>query len=185
MISGPQGLYYIEAKAPAPITEDVCKLMVQALLADRFKMAVHKEAREMPVYALVVGKNGLKTQKASESESVSGVSFVTNGKPLGVARGASKSQQQGPAGWTMDFLVDMLTAPAGRPVFNKTGLEGIYRINLSFSTSNATSADFQPPPETGPDIRTALEEQMGLKLEPMRAPVEVVVIDHFEKPSAN
>ncbi len=84
----------------------------------------------------------------------------------------------------MDFLVDMLGASAGRPVVNQTGLEGLYRINLAFSTT-AVLTDVKIEQESGPDIRTALAEQMGLRLEPMRAPVEMLIIDHIEKPDAN
>jgi uncharacterized protein (TIGR03435 family) len=80
----------------------------------------------------------------------------------------------------------MLGAPAGRPVVDQTGLGGLYRINLAFSTTNAVLTDVKPSQEFGPDIRTALEEeQMGLRLEPMRAPVEMRIIDHVEKPDAN
>jgi uncharacterized protein (TIGR03435 family) len=80
MISGPQGLYAIEAKASNPTSDDMCKHMVQALLKDRFKLATHAEAREIPVYALMVAKKGPHMERASESTGKTGVRFVVNGR---------------------------------------------------------------------------------------------------------
>jgi uncharacterized protein (TIGR03435 family) len=179
-----KGLYGIEAKASGPVTEDVCKLMVQALLAERFKMVAHREQMETSVFALMVGKNGLKTQKASESDTASGINVIINGNPLGVAVGASKDGR--PRGWSMEFLADFLgIAQLGRPIVDRTGLEGLYKINLNFSISYPANPNYEPPPGAGPDIRTALQEQMGLRLESTKAPIEMVVIDHIEKPDAN
>jgi uncharacterized protein (TIGR03435 family) len=178
------GLYAIEAKAAAPVTEEVCKLMVRRLLADRFKMVTHRESREIAVYALVVAKKGLKTHRAPDDDIIPGIRFTVNGNPLGVAVGATKNDR--PPGWSMDRLVDMLAmAQLGRPLVDRTGLEGLYKIDLNFSTSFPQQPGYVPPPGTGPDIKTALEEQMGLTLEPAKAPIEMLIIDHMEKPDAN
>jgi uncharacterized protein (TIGR03435 family) len=179
-----KGLYAIEAKASSPVTEDVCKLMVQMLLADRYKMVTHREQRETAVFALMAGKNGLKAEKASASGTTPGIHVIINGNPLGVAAGASKDDR--PRGWSMEFLADFLgIAQLGRPVVDRTGVEGLYKINLNFSVSYPANPNYEPPPGAGPDIRTALQEQMGLRLESTKAPIEMVVIDHIEKPDAN
>jgi uncharacterized protein (TIGR03435 family) len=175
------GLYAIEAKASGPVTEDVCKLMAQTLMLDRFKMVVHRESREMPVYALMVAKKGPKLKIASDSDST-GNKIVVNGRPMGTPVGTPADFK--PPGWSMDTLADFLRIGVDRPVVNRTGLEGLYRINFDFSTSNP-NPNYEPPPGAGPDVKTALEEQMGLTLESAKAPVQMLVIDHMEKPDAN
>ncbi len=81
-----KGLYSIEAKASGPVAEAQCKLMVQLLLADRYKMVTHRDQREIPVYALVVGKNGPKLKKALDTDST-GNNIILNGNPMGIAAG--------------------------------------------------------------------------------------------------
>jgi uncharacterized protein (TIGR03435 family) len=185
MMRDTTGLYAIEGRASGPVTEDVCMFMVQSLLRDRFKMAVHHESREMPVYALVVGKKGLKTRKASDSDTTPGINVKVMGNPLGVPAGTPKDYKP-PTGWSMANLADFLgIAQLGRPVIDRTGLEGLYRISLDFSISFPQQPDFVPPQGFGPDIKTALEEQMGLTLESAKAPIEMLIIDHIEKPDAN
>jgi uncharacterized protein (TIGR03435 family) len=173
------GLYRIEAAAPHPVTDAECKQMVQQLLKDRYKMTAHRELRETPVYALVVARNGPKMAKADENP---GVRVVVNGNPLGIAAGTPKDFKD-PSGWSMDRLADFLPIGVDRPVINRTGLEGLYKINLSFSRQGANPDNL--PPEAGPEVMTALPEQLGLRLESAKAPVEMVVIDHIEKPDAN
>jgi uncharacterized protein (TIGR03435 family) len=85
----------------------------------------------------------------------------------------------------MNDLADFLAGAVDRPVLERTGLEGLYRVTLNFSQSPRGALDSEPPPGAGPDIRTALEEQMGLRLESTKASIEMVIIDHIEKPSAN
>jgi uncharacterized protein (TIGR03435 family) len=87
-------------------------------------------------------------------------------------------------GWSMTNLADFLRIAVERPVIDRTGVDGNYRINLNFSISNL-GATTEPPAGAGPDIRTALQEQLGLRLEATQAPVEMVIIDHIEKPSEN
>jgi uncharacterized protein (TIGR03435 family) len=173
------GLYHIDAVASRPVTEAECKAMVQQLLKDRYKMVAHREARETPVYALVVAKNGPKMVKADEN---AGIRVIVNGNPMGIAAGTPKDLEA-PSGWSMDRLAVLLHNGVDRPVFNRTGLDGLYKIDLSFSRQNANPANL--PPEAGPEVMTALPEQLGLRLEAVRAPIEMVVIDHIEKPDAN
>ncbi len=175
----PPGLYRIDAVASHPVTDAECKVMVQQLLKDRYKMVAHRESREIPVYALVAAKNGPKMAKADGNP---GVRVVINGRPLGIAAGTPKDMEA-PSGWSMDRLAEFLRIGVDRPVINRTGLEGLYKIDLSFSRPGANPANL--PPEAGPEVMTALPEQLGLRLESVRAPVEMVVIDHIEKPDAN
>ena len=168
-------------KQLGPVTEDVCKLMAQTLMGERFKMVAHRESREMPVYALVVAKKGPKLKLASEEDST-GNRIVMNGRPMGTPAGTPKDFKA--PGWSMENLVDFLRIAVDRPVVNRTGLDGLYRINLNFSISNP-NPNYEPPPDAGPDAKTALEEQMGLTLESAKAPVETLIIDRLEKPDAN
>jgi uncharacterized protein (TIGR03435 family) len=131
------------------------------------------------VYALVVAKNGPKMAKADEAP---GIRVVINGNSMGIPAGTPKDFK-GPTGWSMDHLADIVRLGVDRPVINRTGLEGLYKINLSFSSLGVSPADL--PPEAGPEVMTALPEQLGLRLESAKAPIEMVVIEHIEKPDAN
>ena len=142
-------------------------------------MTAHRELRETAVYALVVAKNGPKMAKADENP---GIRVIVNGSPLGIAAGTAKDFK-GPSGWSMNRLADFLRIGVDRPVINRTGLEGLCKINLSFSSQGVNPASL--PPEAGPEAMTALPEQWGLRLESVRAPIEMVMIDHIEKPDAN
>jgi len=137
--------------------------MTQALLADRFKLAVHREMRDQPVYELVVAKGGLKLKPAGAGKS--GVRKERGHLELHDASMAKLiSFLYFPPPYERQTIVD-------RPVFDKTDLNGTYDISLDWD------------PDTGPSIFAALEEQTGLKLEPRKAPVEFIVIDHVEKPA--
>jgi uncharacterized protein (TIGR03435 family) len=138
--------------------------MVQALLADRFRLVVHRETRELPVYVLVVAKGGAKLQEAK------------GGAHFGGSRGEITDQ-----GASIATLADQLSRVVGRPVVDKTGLAGRFDLTLKWTPeSGAPQAD-----SDGPSIFTAIQEQLGLKLESAKAPVPVLVIDHVEMPSAN
>jgi uncharacterized protein (TIGR03435 family) len=135
-------------------------LMEQSLLADRFKLKVHFETREQPAYALVVAKGGAKLTPAKEGEHSQ--------------LSSSSTDTSGTAVTLDDFVRSPLLRPEGRIVINQTGLTGAY--------------DFTVKAEPGPDppsFFTLIEEQLGLKLVPTKAPVEVIVIDHIEKPTEN
>ncbi len=164
----------IEAKAEGPLSEDQCKLMVQKLLADRFKMAARLEMRELQVYDLVVGKNGPKIKKAADSDKGPGVHVTINGSPAGIGNAQ-------PQGISMQELARFFTGPfLEHPVLDKTGLEGLYRISLDFAWLPRGA-----PPGDSADLFTAVQQQLGLKLEDHKEPLETVVIDHLERPDAN
>lgn len=141
------------------------QLMLQAMLADRFALKAHHESRESPIYVLTVAKGGAKMKKTAP-DGYGGDARYASGKVT--AREIS-----------LEALAANLSFTLGRKVVNKTGLEGGYDFTLDYAPDGAD------PSDTRPSIFTALEEQLGLKLEPARGPVDVIVIDHIERPTAN
>jgi uncharacterized protein (TIGR03435 family) len=158
----------ISARAPgdtAP-THDEFRQMIQTMLADRFQVKAHREMKEIPVYALVVGKNGPKL-KDPDMNSREGYAMVDN-KDFHIVQSHA----------TMQRLADHLSDSADRPVLDKTGLAGLYAYKLDFSLGNSTTDSDLPA------MSTAVE-QLGLRLDPQKAPVEILIIDSAEKPSEN
>jgi bla regulator protein blaR1 len=168
--------YDIEAKAERPVPESQCRLMMQALLADRFKFAAHWESKEAQVSDLVVARGGPKLQKAEEAEKRPEVSITLNGRPLTGPRTAQ------PKGMTMQELAAFLTSGMRlQPIYDKTGLEGRYRIDLRFSIQPpGTDRQFEDP-----DLETALQRQLGLKLEKRKGSVSLMIVDRIERPDPN
>jgi uncharacterized protein (TIGR03435 family) len=146
--------------------------MVQALLADRFKLATRFETRDLPIYELVAAKGGAKLGPAQES----GTTINTSNGRIEV-QGAN----------SVAILAEELSKVVGRPVFDKTGIAGRYDLKLKWTPDDITEPTLLngAAVDSGPSIFTALEEQLGLKLEPGKGPVQVLVIDHVEMPSAN
>ncbi len=167
----------VEAKAEGvvPPTTEEFRQMMRALLADRFQLRVHREAREMPVYELMVGRNGPKF-KASAPDAISSQKFRADGRNW--AANLTKA--------TMDELVQYLDGSAflDRPVFDKTGLTGAYDIKLSYTPDIPPNRRGEPDPNDI-SIYAAVEEQLGLKLQPQKAAVEILIVDRVEKPSGN
>ena len=175
--------FTIEAKPETPIVmstgNDLVRPMVQALLVDRFKLATHWETREGAVYELVIAKGGPKLRDTDPEYR----SHDLNGGGGGLTgHGASMPQ-----------LIGSLSRQLGRPIIDKTRLAGNYDFKLSY-TPEARDAIFgrQTPPETAtaPDpneasIFTALQEQLGLRLESAKGPIQMLVIDRVERTSAN
>jgi bla regulator protein blaR1 len=150
---------------------------LKSLLADRFKLVAHWEARTMPAYDLLADESGAKLQPAGEQPGM-----------FHHGRGELTS-----SGTPLELLADQLSARLGLPVVDKTGLKGNYAFNLHW-TPNKTEDEHlaqsgwlfapEPPPDSnGPSLLTALEEQLGLKLEPQTESVQVLVVDHTELPS--
>ncbi len=179
----------IEAKADSAVDDqlrglssDVGKAqkrhMLQALLADRFQLKAHKETRELPVYALVVAKSG---PKFLESKANGTTIDAGHGK-IGVQGGDN----------TVALLAEQLANRLGRPVIDKTGIQGRYDLALQWAPDEAAAPrlnapeGLSPAPDSsGPSIFTAIQEQLGLKLESQKGPVQVLVIDRIEMPSEN
>ena len=177
LLGGPNWLttdhYDLEAKASGdtPLTRDRGIAMLQSLLTERFQLKVHRETREMQVYELVIAKNGPKF-KRSPPDATGGM--VTRSTAAG-------SQRMEATRASMERLARRIGNSAGRPVLDKTGLEGDYAFTLEW-----TQGDRAPDAEVNvPSIFTAVQEQLGLKLEPAKDPIEMLVIDRAEKPSEN
>jgi uncharacterized protein (TIGR03435 family) len=144
---------------------------LRSLLADRFLLTFHQETREQSSFALVVAKGGPKLQESTESES-----FIRS-----MGRGWIKGQAVG-----LQLLVVNLANELGQPVIDKTGLAGKYTFELKWDASPPSAA--QSSVATDPDessIFIALQEQLGLRLEPQKSPVRVLVVDRAERPSEN
>jgi uncharacterized protein (TIGR03435 family) len=167
--------YDFQAKAGHPVTESECRLMVQALLADRFKLRAHWESKDAEVSNLMVARGGLKITKALDTDEGTDFNIVIDGRPTLPPPGPGK-------GLTMEQLANRLTGH-GAPgtlleVADKTGLEGRYKIDLRFSTS--LPADGQGPVD--PPLDTALARQLGLRLVKHKGSVKWFVVDHIEPP---
>lgn len=155
---------------------------VKALLAERFQLAIHRENREGSIYALAVAKGGSKLELAGESPE----------GPQGIRMG--RGQLTGAVA-PLAILANVLSSQLGHPVVDKTGLAGKYNFKLEWSPSpeeNGAPGDPSKMTDTvisadpsGPSIFTALQEQLGLKLESQKGPIETIVIDRVEKPTQN
>lgn len=174
-----------DALAPELLT------MLRNLLADRFKLAFHREIREMPVYALAMVKTdgtfGPQLRRSTvdcEAEAARALAARRGGppaqgsgvKPIVRCRISTNAGRITGTGTTISELMRRLGPPLGRPVVDRTGLTGVFDVDLKWAAE-------QTPDAPGPSLFTAIQEQLGLKLEPQRAPVEVLVIDRIEKPS--
>jgi bla regulator protein blaR1 len=155
-----------------PVINDDFRTRLKGLLASRFQMKSHTEQRESPVYVLVVAKGGPKFPEP-------------DGKPFRLLRtGGGSIVHQGTS--RIPLLVSLLANNFDRPVLDETGLTGSYNLNLKWTPDPKpgapTSATTDP---AGPSLFTALEEQLGLKLQAARRPIEVLVIDHIDHPTEN
>jgi uncharacterized protein (TIGR03435 family) len=145
------------------------EIMIKNLLADRFRLTVHRETKEVPGYTLVVGKNGPRLRPATERDT----------PPASAQRGATPSASRRVYMRTnMTYIALMLGVITHRPVVDRTGLTGEFILDLEFAPDDA------PPGESSaPSVFTAVQEQLGLKLESAKVPAEVIAIDHVERPT--
>jgi uncharacterized protein (TIGR03435 family) len=166
----------IIAKSEKPATREQQDKMLQPILADRFKLKVHWQTRTLPQYELVVGRGGPKLHKVQEGDPDARPASTRIGKGLIDAHGIASAEF---AGW--------LRSELGRPVVDRTGLTGKYDFKLQWEADESqpnSGGDAPPPDATGPSIFAAIR-QLGLKLNAIKGQVEVLVIDHAEKPSEN
>ena len=237
-LSGPKWLdserFDVTAKIPMGATKEQFRLMLQNLLAERFKLALHHETKELPMYALVVGKGGPKLKESVDDDATAASGAAppplppppgSDGGPVRMKIGANGMPQLPPGmgkngmmmmmmngnggprmhlvgnGQPVSALLDMLANQLGRPVVDETGLKAKYDITLDFAPDRLEGPMgmmHPPPPEHdgalggggpmasasdmgGPTIFTALQEQLGLKLEQRKGPVDLLVIDRLEK----
>jgi len=168
--------YDIVAKAESPVGDDQLMRMLQSLLAERFKLALHRETKELPGYALVMGKNGPQLHEVE----LAGKGWVRNG--VGRLNGQEVS---------MARLAEGLSGRLGWPVLDQTGLKGVFDLKLEWTPDPALARNAGEGKESaavesgsdasGPSIFTALQEQLGLRLEARKVPAEILVIDHIER----
>ncbi len=198
--------YNITARVPEGATKDDFRVMLQNLLTDRFKLKFHRETRQMPIYKLVVGKSGVKFKESggppNSEESSNGPKFDKDGYPnvapgtMGIMslNGVARARVNG-SNEAMADLAVTISYQVDRPVVDATGLTGKYDFVLSWFPENmrspaaaapsAESASSAPAPE-GPTLMQAIQEQLGLKLEAAKGPIEMFVVESFEKtPSEN
>jgi uncharacterized protein (TIGR03435 family) len=163
-------------------TPEQIRVMLQTLLADRFQLALHREDREQPIFALVVAKSGSKLAKAKHDTCAES----TMQHPCGGFRIANRSRMFGDTVTVQQFAAE-LTYMMGRMVVDRTGIPGLYDIHVEW-----TPEHFGPEPgtEVKPDeangtLFTAIQEQLGLRLQAGKAPVETIVVDRVSRPAAN
>ncbi|MBZ5578051.1 MAG: TIGR03435 family protein [Acidobacteriia bacterium] len=158
------------------------KVMVQKLLADRFQLVFHRDKKELTVYALTVGKNGPKLTKSESAGTVPALLF----RGLGNLPARNATMEE--------FAGVMQGAVLDRPVVDQTGIQGRWDFQLLWTPDETQFAALRGPgplpappdgAETQPDLFTAIQKQLGLKLESTKAPTEVFVVDKVEKPSSN
>jgi uncharacterized protein (TIGR03435 family) len=175
-ISGPEWLdsekFDIVAKADDPATEDQMKLMLQTLLADRFKLSFHHQSKELKAFVFAIAKGGAKVHPAVNPDAKS---FRQNSANGTVVRSM-----------TLQEFGDFLSQPLHMPVVDKTGLRGKYDFVLDFTPYLPDAHNMGPDrPDTTSILMAAMEGELGIKMTSQKAQVEVMVIDHVEKPSAN
>lgn len=193
----------MSAKAEENAKPGEMPLMLQALLADRFQLVLQKDTKEMPVYALVLArKDGKLGPKLTEKKEGGCETFDPAKPPAPVEPGAPRRRYCGNmmmsprslngVGIPVSNMVPMLARMLGRTVIDKTGLTAKYDISMEWAPDDAQLAAMGPdaprpaPSDTpGPSIYTALQEQLGLKLESQKGPVEVFTVVKAEKPSEN
>lgn len=166
--------YDIAAKAERPATRAEMLEMLRRLLAERFRLTVRRETRELPVYALTVAKGGPKLKAGSAPEKDGGTPLVpahAGGSEAETGHLIFKNESMSEFAWALSRM----QATGERVVVDQTALTGTYDFELKWVREGAE----------GPSIFEALPEQLGLKLEPKKAPVELVVIDHVERPTGN
>jgi len=209
-ISGPDWMnstrYDVVATIPHNTPREQVPLMWQSLLADRFKLTLHREKKELPVYALVVGKNGPTLKEAEDNGAPApppgpgGFPGMGGGRGMvQMGRGRLTAKRA-----TVGGFADLLSRQMDRPVVDQTELQGFYDFSLEWTPDERQRMQFMPgmpgpppgaggedhaaraggpegPPPSGPTIFVAVQEQLGLKMEAKKSPVEILVIDHLEK----
>jgi uncharacterized protein (TIGR03435 family) len=191
-LTGPDWLntlrYDIAASLPTGTGKEQFQAMLRNLVETRFQMKLHRESKEMPVYALVVAKKTSRLKATTEQSAEGEIATPIPGEgPDGFPKLAMRSPgivvetKNGTARISgkeipIAKFADFLSGRTGRPVIDQTGLAGTFNFVLYFTPDGASAPD-----NTEPDIFAALQEQLGLRLESRKAPVEFLVIDHAEK----
>jgi len=176
--------YEVVATFPAATTDARRAVMLQTMLAERFALTIHRESKEVAGYALMAGRNGAKLQAPESAQ---------HGMLLSRSPTSGQRTLHGTSA-TMADMAGILADVLGKPVEDATGIAGSFDFAMEWTPDPVSevalrkgSGPQEPPPgeQTGPSIFTALQEQLGLKLETKKLPVEAIAIDHAEKPSGN
>lgn len=187
-VSGPGWLnserYDVTATMPKDTPKEIVQLMMQNLLSERFHLKLHREKKDLPAYALVVAKGGPKMKQA---ETPAAAAPAKRGIWMGMGKLQASSVDLG-------MFANLLSNLVGRPVLDMTEMKGNYDCTLEFTPdaslsmpmmkmagAHAEGGEGAPPESAGPSIFTALQEQLGLKLEARKAPLDILVIDQAEK----
>jgi uncharacterized protein (TIGR03435 family) len=161
--------YSIEAKAETKVEDKQLMRMLQTLLADRFKLAVHREQKMVAGYALVVARSGLKI-RPSEGQG---------------SRSNGTADKLTATHLDMPRFARFLERVVGQPVIDETHVTGGFDFVLEYASERQPRADADSVPSALPSIFTALPEQLGLKLESRKVPFEMLIVDHAERPTEN
>jgi uncharacterized protein (TIGR03435 family) len=168
--------YDIVGKAAGKANMSEMSKMLIPLMADRFQLKIHRETKELPTYALVVAKGGPKMKLATRTD----LSFRILPGAITEFTGFNLDMQ---------FFANILSGQLDRPVVNETDLTGSFQFTLRYVTDDVHPAQpgdtGNPADPNGASIYAAIQEQLGLKLEPRKSAVEVIVVDHAERPTAN
>jgi uncharacterized protein (TIGR03435 family) len=177
VIGGPSWIgsarFDIEAKAEKPPVEADLKLMLQALLADRFQLQIHRENKEGQGYVLVVGKGGTKLKESTDEKARQGLMMNNNGQQLTLTANRLP----------MSSFLSALSARLGHPVIDQTKLTGTYDFKLTFLPTDAPAGISDD--KLAPSLFTAIQDELGLKLESHKVSTDVIVIDRAEKLQQN
>jgi uncharacterized protein (TIGR03435 family) len=164
--------YDIDAKPDHPVGDDEFKFMLRSLLADRFMLTVHREVRNVSGYALIVAKGGVRA-KLAPPDTPEDATNTTSG---GIGRLNAKAT-------SMQYLATRLTDVLNAPVVDATRLDGYFDFDLKWTPDDATGASIDV--SEGPSFFTALQQQLGLKLEGRKVPTDILVLDHVALPAEN
>jgi len=200
--------FVIEAEASGHPTKDQIRLMMQSLLADRFKLVVHFETREMPVFALVLDKPGklgprlrphsqgptcdneLNVPSDRTSSTIPPGEFIAACGRVQMIDSANHTKLFGGRNISIDHLAGYLPdfEDVGRPIVDETNLKGTFDFSLSWSPEGNTASPGENDglaSTEGPPFVEAVKQQLGLKLKPTKAPIQIPVIDHLEPLTPN
>ncbi len=189
-------LYEIAAKVPGETTRAQFRVMLQNLLADRFKMTLHRDKKQMQAYDLIIGRNGTKLRKSITDPVSKENALPSAGAPQkitldrdgfptlppgrdGMVSIRGRARMQG-LSETMEQLADKISNQLDAPVIDSTKLQGKYDFSLYWA------AESTEPDNSGPNIFSAIQSQLGLQLKRKKTPVTIIVIDHIDSaPSGN
>ncbi|MES1258929.1 MAG: TIGR03435 family protein [Acidobacteriota bacterium] len=169
-LAGPDWLdsvrFDVAGKAPEGTRDTEFMPLLQALLQDRFHLEVHRERKEMPAFDMIVGKGGMKLQPFDPAHPPETPPNTGGALMIGVG--------------TLDQIADTLAGSAGQPVVNRTGVEGRYVYIVHYTPLSGQPADLTP--DAGPpDLFTAVQQQLGLRLEARKQPIEILVVDRADR----